>query len=73
MLQSQLANVFILFILLSLQYIFNPVRNMLKTRQDKITSDRENAEADKKEALAYEQQEYEGKTVKLPIKRQRAF
>ena len=43
-------NVFILFILLSF-ILFNPVRSMLKKRQDKITSDRENAEADKKEAL----------------------
>ena len=33
---------------------------MLKKRQDKITSDRENAEADKKEALAMKQ-EYEAK------------
>ena len=47
-------NVFILFILLSF-ILFNPVRNMLKKRQDKITSDRENAEADKKEALAMKQ------------------
>ena len=52
-------NVFILFILLSF-ILFNPVRNMLKKRQDKITSDRENAEADKKEALAMKQ-EYEVK------------
>jgi len=52
-------NVFILFILLSF-VLFNPVRNMLKKRQDKITSDRENAEADKKEALAMKQ-EYEAK------------
>ena len=28
--------------------LFNPVRNMLKKRHDKITSDRENAEADNK-------------------------
>ena len=52
-------NVFILFILLSF-ILFNPVRNMLKNRQDKITSDRENAVADKKEALAMKQ-EYEAK------------
>ena len=52
-------NVFIVFILLSF-ILFNPVRNMLKERQDKITSDRENAEADKKEALAMKQ-EYEAK------------
>ena len=36
-------NVFILFLLLSV-ILFNPVRNMLKKRQDKITSDRETAE-----------------------------
>ena len=35
-------NVFILFLLLSV-ILFNPVRNMLKKRQDKITSDRETA------------------------------
>ena len=52
-------NVFILFILLSF-ILFNPVRNILKKRQDKITSERENAEADKKEALAMKQ-EYEVK------------
>lgn len=32
-------NVFILFLLVSV-ILFNPVRNMLKKRQDKITSDR---------------------------------
>lgn len=42
-------NVFLLFILLS-YILFNPVKNMLKKRQDKITSDRETAEADKKSA-----------------------
>lgn len=42
-------NVFLLFILLS-YILYNPVRNMLKKRQDKITSDREAAEADKKSA-----------------------
>ena len=40
--------------------LFNPVRNMLKKRQDKITSDRENAENDKKEASALKA-EYEAK------------
>lgn len=53
------VNVFILFILLS-YILFNPVRNMLKKRQDKITSDRESAESDKKEALLLKQ-EYEAK------------
>ena len=52
-------NVFIFCILLSF-ILFKPVRNMIKKRQDKITSDRENAEADKKEALAMKQ-EYEAK------------
>ncbi len=41
------VNVFVLFLLLTF-ILFNPVRNMLKKRQDKITSDRENAENDKK-------------------------
>lgn len=58
-------NVFVMFILLSF-ILFNPVKNMLKKRQDKITSDRENAEADKKEALALKQ-EYEEK-IKLADK-----
>ena len=35
------VNVFILFILLS-YILYNPVRTMLKKRQDKITSDRGN-------------------------------
>ncbi len=33
------VNVFVLFLLLTF-ILFNPVRNMLKKRQDKITSDR---------------------------------
>ena len=53
------VNVFILFILLS-YILYNPVRNMLKKRQDKITSDRETAESNKKEALALKK-EYEEK------------
>lgn len=52
-------NVFLLFLILS-YVLFNPVRNMLKKRQDKITSDRENAEAAKADALAMKQ-EYEEK------------
>ncbi|MGN0481307.1 MAG: F0F1 ATP synthase subunit B [Lachnospiraceae bacterium] len=52
-------NVFILFILLS-YILFNPVRNMLKKRQDKITSDRESAIADKESAQALKLQ-YEEK------------
>ena len=39
-------NVFVLFIFLS-YILFNPLRNMLKKRQDKITSDRETAKTDK--------------------------
>ena len=50
------VNVFVLFLLLTF-ILFNPVRNMLKKRQDKITSDRENA---KKEAGALKA-EYEAK------------
>ena len=53
------VNVFILFILLS-YILYNPVRTMLKKRQDKITSDRETAESDKAEALALKK-EYEEK------------
>ena len=53
------VNVFVLFLLLTF-ILFNPVRNMLKKRQDKITSDRENAENDKKEAGALKA-EYEAK------------
>ena len=52
-------NVFLLFLILS-YVLFNPVRNMLKKRQDKITSDRENAENAKADALAMKQ-EYEEK------------
>ncbi|MDO5382533.1 MAG: F0F1 ATP synthase subunit B [Eubacteriales bacterium] len=52
-------NVFILFLLLSV-ILFNPVRNMLKKRQDKIAGDRENAENDRAEALAMKE-EYEAK------------
>ena len=52
-------NVFVLFILLS-YILFNPVRNMLKKRQDKITSDREGAKADKAKAAELKQ-EYEEK------------
>lgn len=56
-------NVFILFILLS-YILYNPVRNMLKKRQDKITSDREAAEADKKSAHELKL-EYEEKLAKV--------
>ena len=45
------VNVFILFLLLTF-ILFNPVRNMLKKRQDKITSDRETANQSREEALA---------------------
>lgn len=43
-------NVFILFVLLS-YLLFNPVRDMLKKRQEMITNDRENAKKDKEDAL----------------------
>ncbi|MBQ4284242.1 MAG: F0F1 ATP synthase subunit B [Lachnospira sp.] len=52
-------NVFILFILLS-YILFNPVRDMLKKRQDKIASDIEGAEAAKQDALLMKA-EYEDK------------
>ena len=52
-------NVFILFLLVSV-ILFNPVRNMLKKRQDKITSDRETAEKNREDALAMKA-EYEEK------------
>lgn len=64
------VNVFILFLLLTF-ILFNPVRNMLKKRQDKITSDRENAENDKKEAGALKA-EYEAK-LRMPTRRQNRF
>ena len=53
------VNVFILFLLLTF-ILFNPVRNMLKKRQDKITSDRETAESNKADAIALKE-EYEEK------------
>lgn len=52
-------NIFLLFLLLS-YLLFNPARDLLKKRQDKITQDREGAKADRKEALAMKQ-EYEKK------------
>lgn len=52
-------NIFLLFLLLS-YLLFNPARDLLKKRQDKITADREGAKADREEALAMKQ-EYEGK------------
>ena len=52
-------NIFILFILLS-YFLFNPVRDMLKKRQDKITEDRENAARDKADAKAFKE-EYDEK------------
>lgn len=52
-------NIFLLFMLLS-YLLFNPARDLLKKRQDKITADRESAKADKEEALVMKQ-EYEEK------------
>lgn len=52
-------NVFILFILLS-YILFNPVRDMLEKRQEKITGDRESAKSDMEAAQALKA-EYEGK------------
>ncbi len=53
------VNVFVMFVLLS-YILFNPVRNMLKKRQDKITSERETAKADMESAQALKA-EYESK------------
>lgn len=54
-----MVGVFILFILLSF-ILFNPVKQMLQKRQDRITSDRETAKSDKEEAFALKA-EYEEK------------
>lgn len=48
-------NIFILFILFS-YLLFNPARELLKKRQDKITSERKSAQEDREEALAMKQQ-----------------
>lgn len=53
------VNIFILFLFLS-YFLFNPVRDMLKKRADKITGDRETAKQAKDEALALKA-EYEGR------------
>lgn len=53
------VNVFVLYILLS-YILFNPVRAMLKKRQDKIAKDKEQTEADRNAALLLKQ-EYEEK------------
>lgn len=52
-------NVFILVILLS-YILFNPLRAMLKKREDRITSDRETAKSDMEQAAALKA-EYEDK------------
>ena len=52
-------NVFVLFLLLS-YILFKPARNMMKKRQDKITSDRESAAKDKEDAAKLKE-EYEAK------------
>lgn len=52
-------NIFLLFILLS-YILFNPVRNMLKKRQDQITATREETAAANKDAKALKE-EYEAK------------
>lgn len=52
-------NIFLLFMLLS-YLLFNPVRDMLKKRQDSITEDRESAIADKNDAKALKE-EYDAK------------
>lgn len=57
------VNIFILFILLS-YILFNPARDMLKKRQNKITSDRENAKSEKEAAHALKA-EYDDKLKKV--------
>lgn len=52
-------NIFLLFILLS-YILFNPVRNMLKKRQDQITATREETAAANKDAKVLKE-EYEAK------------
>ncbi len=52
-------NIFILFLVLSYK-LFNPVRDMLKKRQDAITKERKETEADRRNAEALKQ-EYEQK------------
>ena len=51
--------VFVLFLVMS-YLLFNPARDLLKKRQEKIQNDIDTAEADKKEALAVKA-EYESK------------
>ena len=58
-----MINVFLLFVLLS-YILFNPVKTMLKKRQDKITADRETAEANKADAIALKA-EYEEKIKQI--------
>lgn len=53
------VNIFVLFLILS-YLLFDPARELLKKRADKITSDRETAKQAKEEALA-SKEEYEAK------------
>lgn len=53
------VNMFVLFTALS-YFLFNPVRDVLKKRQDRITNDREQTIADKNQAAEYKA-EYEEK------------
>lgn len=53
------VNIFILFVLLS-YLLFNPARDLLKKRADKITNDRETANKAKEEALL-SKEEYDEK------------
>ncbi len=48
-------SVFVLFLVMS-RLLFNPVRKMLKDRQDKIKNDMDTAVADKKDAAALKKQ-----------------
>ena len=49
------VNIFVLFIGLS-YFLFNPVKKLLKDRQDRITAEREQTEADKNDAETLKKQ-----------------
>ena len=56
-------SVFVLFLVMS-YLLFNPVRDLLKKRQEKIKSDLDSAGADREEALRMKE-EYEGKLLNV--------
>lgn len=57
------VNIFVLFIGLS-YFLFNPVKKLLKDRQDRITAEREQTEADKNDAETLKKQ-YEDKLANV--------